>query len=244
MFDGEEFAPSGPDRLPPVPDLIGYNVGVDRPLDNLVVLGRNLNPDNTLSPTLLKRTVAAVHLIACGAVSSECCFSGGTDWRDAMAGNERQPIGQAMLDYSDGLAEFYAQTGKPLPTSVERRAVNNSNSTAEDLSACKWNLGRGAVLGVLSDPLHHRFSRPALLASKVFGKRVNIVPIAFEESAPSRAGVLEELGNTFFTRAAMSVVHGGINGNPDAVMNAQRRLERFNSRLPRKRSSPEARMSE
>jgi hypothetical protein len=227
MSTGMDKVPRIPDSLPNVPELIGYNVDTDRSLDNIVVLARNLNPNNTLTPTLKGRTAVALHLIASGAVEEVCCFSGGKDWRDAMTNTDRPPGGQAMLDYSNILASLYRRANKPLPDSVRRCAETTSNHTAENLvnSREKLELGPRSILGVLSDALHHRYGRPELLAKKVFGRRVTIVPIAFVEPAPLRAGIYEEIRNTIGTRALMTDIYRGRNGNPEKVMSRARQLE-------------------
>jgi len=194
-------------------------------IDALLVLGRGIESDGTLSETGFERTKAAVGLTRV-VLPKIVVFSGGRSWRQARAGVLPPSEGGAMLRYAQQLM------GNHPPKGVEFLAEEMSESTVANMVASKplLQLGAHATLGLMSDRLHFSQGRPQFLASRVFPD-TTVVPLIVENSHPPSADdIAEERHATLATMLAMT----GVNrGNDRAIMRRQRVLERLNRHLRR-----------
>ncbi len=189
------------------------------PVDALLVLSRNLNPDDTLSKTVQTRTEIAVHYAAHRLVNRVVVFSGGASWRHEMQNLQSRSGGEAMLDYTQELLEEYP------PVDVDFLVEKDSISTVENMVNSKplFDLSISDSLGIVSDELHFLYNRPLFIARKVF-PGVIVEPIAFAETY-TQGAQREELRNTLATKAALLGVEAG---NDRAIMRRQRNLEKVN----------------
>jgi len=194
-------------------------------IDALLVLGRGIEPDGTLSETGFERTKAAVELSRV-VLPKVVVFSGGRSWRQSRAGILPPSEGGAMLRYAQQI-----MSNRP-PKGVEFLAEEMSESTVANMVASKslLQLGAHATLGLMSDRLHFSQGRPQFLAIRVF-PNTTVVPLIVENSHPPSADdIAEERRATLVTMLAMT----GVNrGDDRAIMRRQRILERLNRHLRR-----------
>lgn len=190
-------------------------------VDGILVLGRGIEADGTLSKLSAERTIVAMEL-ANQLLPKVVVFSGGRSWRQVAEGVSPPSEGGAMLQYAHEVA------GGSLPVGVEFLAEEESESTVANMVNSRDLLGlaAGMSLGLLSDKLHFLYGRPELIAGKVFADvaiRPFMIPVAY---TPEQAR--EEWLSTFATRVALAGVR---RGNVDSIMARQRGLERFNGML-------------
>lgn len=192
-------------------------------IDALLVLGRGIEPDGTLSETGFERTKAAVELTRV-VLPKVVVFSGGRSWRQAQAGISPPSEGGAMLHYAHKLM------GDHPPRGVEFLAEETSESTVANMVKSKplLKLGAHATLGLMSDRLHFSQGRPQFLASRVFSN-TTVVPLVIENSHPPSADDITEERRA--TLASMLAMTGVTKGDDTAMMRHQRALEWLNRHL-------------
>jgi hypothetical protein len=206
-------------------NLKGYRVPLPeitppQPIDALLVLGRGIEPDGTLSQTGFERAEVAVD-IARRLIPRVVVFSGGHSWVQALEGITPPSEGGAMLAHASRFID------DDLRSRTRFLAEETSTSTVANMVNSRPQLGlseSGARLGILSDSLHFRFGRAQRLARLVFPNTV-ITPLQIDrEETPG--SVRDEKLTALMTRVAMAGVSAG---NEQAIMRRQRALERGNA---------------
>jgi DUF218 domain len=193
------------------------------PVDAIIVLGRGVEGDGTLSDKCKYSAEVAVEL-AHLLVPRVVVFSGGRSWQQVQAGEMPPAEGARMRELAMDLdGSNYGDV--PFEEETE------STSTVENFvnSASLLNLRPGDRLGILSDRLHHRFGRPMAIGKLVL-PGVKLFPFEVPDiSEPRKIDIIEEAVSAAMTKIFMFGVEPG---NVVDIMSRQRKIEKINSLRP------------
>jgi len=199
----------------PLPEFISQ-----QPIDALLVLGRGIEPDGTLSQTGFERAEAAVD-IARLLTPRVVVFSGGHSWAQALEGITPPSEGGVMLAHASGFVD------DDVRSRTSFLAEETSTSTVANMVNSRSLLRlpeNGARLGVMSDVLHFDSGQVPYAAGLVF-PNAEIIPFKINRGE-TPGSVYEAKLTIFMTKVAMAGVKAG---DERTIMRRQRALERGNA---------------
>ncbi len=206
------------------------DLGAERQLDAIAVLGRGINQNGLLSDTGFHRAEVAV-VLATILQPQVVVMTGGRSWEQTFYGIETPTEGGAMLTHAEEFIEDN-ELGNFLD-GTKFVAAENSISTVENLVDARpllGEMGPGKKLGLVSDSLHFKYDRPQRLGQLVFPE-VDIAPYPI----PERYTLAEDNKEMLTTIMTSLFMIGAKPGNDESIMRHQRRLERVTSAVWRRK---------